>query len=226
MSLKASHLLLMAPSAKDPQIPATINVVETTKPQTGSRYPRVNIKRLRRSVIERMNTSKMTPTANQYELLSSDNEDDEKRTEGRRKRPKKTLTTAPPPAKPQLPPPIIITDQEFQLTKEVMSTLSISEYTSKNISIGQKVVLSNAKDHKTLLEYLKNCNRDCFTHRSNEEKLFKVVLSGLPKLNTDDLRNELLVLNIKPVNVYEMTTRSANQHRALYLLHLRQMNTL
>lgn len=130
-----------------------------------------------------------------------------------------------PPPKPKKPknisrPPPIITDMSTKID-EVLKSLQIDKYQCKIMSIGTKVFLEKAEDHAKLYSSLKQSSIEHYTFSDRNSKPLKVVLSGLPCIPTDDVTEELKQLNITPINVYQMTTRTPNPHRALFLLHLK-----
>lgn len=58
------------------------------------------------------------------------------------------------------------------------------------------------------------------THKSKENKLFKAVLYGLPKTDVDEIKQYFKnQLNLVPIEVFEMKTKSTDPNRAIYLFH-------
>lgn len=120
----------------------------------------------------------------------------------------------------QKPPPIKITDNRFNasIIKSLMTKLNIVLYQTKNISIGIKVEMDEKEDFEKLREKLIDDKIDFFTHRNKDQKEFKIVLSGLPRIETGIIVDELRKSNITPTSVTELTSKNANPNFCLYLV--------
>lgn len=120
------------------------------------------------------------------------------------------------------PPPVKITDDKLNVTniKAFMTALDISAFQAKGMSIGIKVELNKPEDHEKLITNLKSKHIAFFTHGAQDQKLFKVVLSGLPKMDTGVIIDELKQFNIVPTAVTELSTKNENQSHCLYLVQL------
>lgn len=122
-------------------------------------------------------------------------------------------------SKTHRPPPVIITGNNNNV-KDFLSVIGINKYNLKMISIGTKIFLEDDNDYNKVCSALKVKDVEFFTHSTKGQKALKVVLSGLPELPMDTIKEELAMLNIHPTQISRMTTRNQNPHRALYLLHL------
>lgn len=120
------------------------------------------------------------------------------------------------------PPPIKITDDRLNTAniKKYITDLDIKSFQTKGMSIGIKVDLDELEDHAKLIEKLKSENIAFFTHSASDQKLFKVVLSGLPKINTNIIVDELKRYNITPSSITELSTSNVNPKFCLYLVQL------
>lgn len=174
-----------------------------------------------------------TTNTNYYNVLSDDSEQEQTPPRKRKtptppineltKAPTKTKSSAKESAKTKAapkPPPIVVTNESFTFSHEAFKAINITEYHCKKMSVGTKIFLANFNDHATLTGKLRQGGIDFYTHQSHEQKILKVVLSGLPKVGVDTVRAELASLNIAPVQLFEMSTKNQSQQKALFLLHL------
>lgn len=179
--------------------------------------------------------NKHPTNTNYYNALSDDSEEENMTIASPRKRktPKaptkdstKAPVTKPSPNEPNKtkrapkPPPVVITTDVFSFSQEAFKSNNITQYHCKKMSIGTKVFLENFNDHSTLTKHLQHVGIDFYTHQSHEQKILKVVLAGLPKISVDTVKSELATLNVKPTQLFEMTTKNPSQQKALFLLHL------
>lgn len=120
------------------------------------------------------------------------------------------------------PPPIKITDDKLNTAniKKYVTDIGITAFQTKGISIGIKVDLDKNEDHAKLIEKLKTDKLAFFTHSAQDQKLFKVVLSGLPRIDTDVIIAELKQYNIITSSVSELSTKNVNPNHCPYLVQL------
>lgn len=116
-------------------------------------------------------------------------------------------------------PPIIVTDKQHDMNK-ILVDIGIVKFNLKLISIGTKIFMENNDDVTKAVTYLKENNVDFFSHASKNQKICKVVLSGLPEVPIETIKSELEVLNVHSTQINLMSSRNPNPHRALYLVHL------
>lgn len=99
-------------------------------------------------------------------------------------------------------PPIIVPPPATKNTiKAALCTLKINEYFIKHASIGLYIHVNTLDHHKTVREYFKNRKISFFSHDLPEDKVVKVVLSGLDQMETSKLEDELKVLGFSPVDI-------------------------
>lgn len=116
---------------------------------------------------------------------------------------------------PKLPVPITVTDTKTNID-EVIKPLNI-KYSVKIISIGKKIFVESHDERQTVIAALAANKISCFSHPSNEEKVFKVVLAGLPAIKTETLAESLrLDNNLTPKKIIQI---SKNANNVLYLMH-------
>lgn len=150
-------------------------------------------------------------TSNQFECLSDMEEDDVNTNNDY----SEVLTKIP---KVPKVPPIIITHSQFD--GAILKSLNLPDINLKFISLGIKVSFKESSSFEKCIEYLKINNIEFYTHRV-KDNIFKVILSGLPKTNTDDIKMELnSKYNLNVLNVRELETSYYNKHSRLYLLNL------
>lgn len=111
--------------------------------------------------------------------------------------------------------PLVITDHNTDINK-IITDLSI-ECQFKLLSIGRKIICSSIADKNKLSTELKAKKINFFSHPENENKVFKVVLSGLPEVPIKTIEESLKKShNIAPLKIILFNTNSPNK---LYLCH-------
>ncbi len=129
-----------------------------------------------------------------------------------------------PASKPVKPQPLIVTDKGCKIDN-ILAEIGIVNYNCKIMSIGTKVFLYNDDDYNKVSSHLISKSIEHFSYASKQNKVCKVVLSGLPVLPIDMITADLTLLNVQPAQVVQMTTKIQNPHRALYLIHLNASET-
>lgn len=114
-----------------------------------------------------------------------------------------------------MPVPITVTDTKINID-EVIKPLNI-KYSVKIISIGKKIFVESADERQQIIAALAAKKISCFTHPSSEEKVFKVVLSGLPVIEIEALKESLRSdNNLTPLKIIQISKITDN---VLYLMH-------
>lgn len=175
--------------------------------KTGKQNTRKKVKRLGKNSIQTYLRPHNLKDENIYNCLNVENP---KNIKEKAKQPEK---------KPSKPQPVIVTDKNCRIDN-ILSEIGIEKFNCKIMSIGSKVFLDNDNDFIKFSSYLVNKHIEHFTYASKDKKVCKVVLSGLPTLPTEMVAADLALLNIKPDQIIQMTTKVHNPHRALYLIHL------
>lgn len=140
-------------------------------------------------------------TANRYHVLANDADNAETKTSDR-------------------PPPIILTDTAHSDIYKAMQTLGIANFSLKVTSIGVRVQTFDASDYKKLRANLDLNKFEYFSHKSKSDKVFKVVMYGHPKTDINELKECFKSsLNIVPIEVFELKTKSNDPNNAIYLFH-------
>lgn len=109
--------------------------------------------------------------------------------------------------------PIVVTDHTSDI-ESIFKDLNL-EYNLKMNSIGRKILPKSTEEKSKLIEKLKEKNINFFSHPDNN-KTFKVILSGLPQVDTALIETCLKEQKLTPTKITMFNTQSA---RKLYLLH-------
>lgn len=171
---------------------------EKTKKKTRSKYKKqIDLDNLQ------------VPLKNRFAALSED--EDEMSVDAQTKPKKKEKVS-----------PIIVTDVNKDVQK-ILADLKI-KCDIKIVSIGKKIFVQSIDDKNKIIESLKNQKIDFFSHPDDANNTFKVILSGLPEINTneiiDDMKN---TYNIEVTKVVMFNTKSQSK---LYLCHINKTKKL
>lgn len=107
--------------------------------------------------------------------------------------------------KPQAPPPITVTDNLTTQFSSVLKELKI-KYRLKIISVGTKIYVDTEEDFNTVSKKLSELKIQFFSHPTGANKIFKLMLCGLPEFPTDDIvkylkeNNNIVVKKIVMLN--------------------------
>lgn len=117
------------------------------------------------------------------------------------------------------PPPLVILGQKITELKSNLLALNINDYSIKLTSDGARVFTRNADDYKKVKVSLIEAKTSFFTHRLREEQTSKFVIYGLPKVDTNDIKTELIEAKLCPAEVKQMTTKKSNENSAIYVIY-------
>lgn len=101
-------------------------------------------------------------------------------------------------------PPITIVKHDIEKIKTICKELLITKYSIQRISIGHKLFCVLQYDYDRVIKYLKDKEGEFFTYTPKSNRPYKVVLSGLDKMDAIKLKSNLIAkglncLDIKPV---------------------------
>lgn len=123
-------------------------------------------------------------------------------------------------------PPITILKSNLETIKTICKEHNVLQYSIRKISIGHKLFCELLYDYDNVIKSLKDKNVEFFSYCSKNNRPFKVILSGLDKMDVKVLKNELIkeglcCLDVKPV------FRKANHNREiiLYVVYLKKGST-
>lgn len=110
--------------------------------------------------------------------------------------------------------PIVVTDHQTDL-QAILNPLNVN-YNFKLNSVGRKILPTTIDDKNKIIASLKDKKIYFFTHPEKNSKAFKVILSGLPQVDTSLITTSLAEQNLTPSKITMFNTKSSNK---LYLLH-------
>lgn len=112
------------------------------------------------------------------------------------------------------PAPITITQKNTNVG-EILGKIE-ANYTLKRLGIGIKIYTDTAAHRELIKETLLEANIEFFSHPTNDNKMFKAILRGLPEIAIDSIVSSLKNNNnITPQKVTMFKTSSGNK---LYLV--------
>lgn len=130
-------------------------------------------------------------------------------------------------------PPIVFKDIKFAQLKGLLNNLNISEYITQFMSIGIKITVNDIDNYYKLNNFVTHKdNKDVYntyTHNVQHKTPVKIVLSGMPLIDTEELKQEIDQLiatkNLKCETVQLMKTkRNKYDEYALYLFNFTRLN--
>lgn len=98
-------------------------------------------------------------------------------------------------------PPITLSNVKRDDVTKLMELLGIKNYDTKLLKFGIQVFCKSTENFNSVNEFLVQNKCQFYTHDLPSDKLFKVVLRGLHKMDVKDLNQELNALNIKPERI-------------------------
>lgn len=131
----------------------------------------------RAASLERVGTSKTPrvdfriPTRNKFSALSIN---DDKPVEN----------------KPRAPPPITVTDNLTTSFKTVLTELKV-KYSLKIISVGTKIFVETEDEYLSVCKKLDELKIQYFSHPTGNNKIFKLMLCGLPEFPVNEITEHL-----------------------------------
>lgn len=152
---------------------------------------------------KKLNLNEITvPIHNPYEPLSDVDEDN---SNVEKTQPQKRFKVT----------PVVVTDVKKDIHKLIVD-LGIS-CDLKITSVGKKIFPKSDDDKTKIVEMLSESKINFFTHASSENKVFKVILCGLPIVETSVIINSLTSSHkITPLKVIMFNTNAATK---MYLCH-------
>lgn len=116
------------------------------------------------------------------------------------------------------PAPITVTDKKIDFAQFLGKTKI--NYRFKILGIGTKVFCDSEDGRNEVVKLLKDNNVEYYSHPYGDQKLFKVILSGLPEIETDMISDSLKKQNnVKPVNISLLKSAGSSK---LYLLQFKR----
>jgi hypothetical protein len=116
------------------------------------------------------------------------------------------------------PKPIYIKAKKYTDVQGALKLLKIDKYGLKIISGGIKLTVETVEDFKTAKKHFADSNTEFYTYDLEEEKLFKVVLYGLPVFECDEVIECLNEVNVHPKEVKRLQTKVQRDDSAIYMV--------
>lgn len=148
------------------------------------------------------------PTQNGFDLLSDmDAGDDVNQSPGK-----------PLPKKVRLPPIFVVNKGTMEL-RDILSRIPQLKYHLKAVKGGVQVTVSDDESFKLVEKSLKRKNSEFFSYTKAAEQPIKIILSGLPLFEIQDLQAELADSGIHPLEVKVFSRKKVDRdENVLYLL--------
>lgn len=120
-------------------------------------------------------------------------------------------------------PPITIlkstTDDIHKFCKES----KVTKYSIRKISIGHKLFCEHKFDYEILMNYLKSNNIEYFSYTPKSNRPYKVVLSGLDKIDPIKVKLDLAKMGLECLDVKAVFRKTGiNREVVLYIVYLKK----
>lgn len=119
------------------------------------------------------------------------------------------------------PPPIcIVGATSFSKAINIINKCCVvKNYLLKYMSVGMKILLGNIADYDAVTKQLIKEDIRFYTHELKSEKISKFVLTGLQKMETNDISRELEEQGLMPCSVRYLSAKQARfNEEAIYLV--------
>lgn len=155
-------------------------------------------------------------TQNQYEILA-DNDDEVVIT---RPRPSPNSAKA---KKIRVPPIIVPLSTGKAVTTAAIKTSGVAEFNIRNTSTGYYIFVNTVEDYKKIKESFGVAQIEHFSHDLPEDRISKVILKGLDRIEPETLKEHLAALDLEPADVKIITPKkSTHSNNVIYLLYYKQ----
>lgn len=147
----------------------------------------------------------IVPTANQFEILDGAGE-------------KMITSESVAPAKLRIPPITVFNSDRTKVDAK-LKAMAVTNYSIKLLRHGLHVYCDSVDNFKKVRDEFKKGDVNFYSHELADEKFYKVVLTGLHKMDPDALLAELQEIGLAPVAVRIINPRnSAYRPDALYVV--------
>lgn len=119
------------------------------------------------------------------------------------------------------PPPIVV-DEKISL-KTVQDLLG-NDCVYKRTSIGTKVFPRNTECYEKCKKTLLEKKIEFHSFNPKENRPYTVFLYGLPRLSTEDIKNDIQSYNLSPSSVTEINTKFSSVDNAVYKVQFARKN--
>ncbi|KAG5670078.1 hypothetical protein PVAND_000363 [Polypedilum vanderplanki] len=115
-------------------------------------------------------------------------------------------------------PPLIVFGQSISKIQEITNSIGSSNVQLKLVKEGIKVFVSTNSDFVKIQESFAKNSFHYYTHQLREEQLSKFVIHGLPKLETDIIKQALESAKLNPVTIKDLNIKKKNYDEHLFYL--------
>lgn len=115
--------------------------------------------------------------------------------------------------------PIKVLTQNKEYIIELINKAGISSYLTKKISLGLKIICETTDIYDKIVSVLRSNKCQFFTHDHKNNKPFKVVLRGLDYKTDVDVKNELVNLGLKCIDVKCVKKTYDHYVDTIYIVH-------
>lgn len=115
--------------------------------------------------------------------------------------------------------PIKVLSHNSETFHKMFKNKGITKYSIKKISIGIKILCETTATFSVIVLILKEHNIQFFTHESKQEKPFKFVLFGLDGKSAEEVKEKMLSLKYKCLDVKKVEKKYDEYTDTLYIVY-------
>lgn len=120
-------------------------------------------------------------------------------------------------------PPITILKSNFDDIHKICKRIKITNYSMRKISIGHKLFCELQYDYDAVIKHLKENGIEYFSYMSKNNRPYKVVLSGLDKMDANNVKSELCKAGLRVIDVKPVFKKSNfNREVILYVVYFQK----
>lgn len=112
--------------------------------------------------------------------------------------------------KKQYIPPIVIQGIEYNKLITVFKSIDIIDFKLKLLSVGIKTTFSKLLSFTKTKDFLEKENIEYYTFSNKNTNPVKIILTGLPDINIEDLKNEIVLSGIEIENILQIIPLKPN----------------
>lgn len=107
----------------------------------------------------------------------------------------------------KIPPLTVVGATNFSSAIKIVNDIAKNEFFLKYMSIGVKIQLSTLEHYNTIKEKLLNDKIEFYSHDINPEKYEQFILSGINKVDINDLKTELTASGFNVASINEIAIK-------------------
>lgn len=127
------------------------------------------------------------------------------------------------------PPPITIINLNIVEIENKFKTLSIprTSLEAQLCNVGVKIFVKNDKEYETLKAFCIQNQIEFYSHTTKNNRKIKMVLYGLPEMDTEEIENVLKEFNINPLDIKKMIVKEPKfELQCNYLLYFKKSDNI